>query len=40
MSRISKFDVLLLMQQLDTLLDDRKESKTKDKQTTKGQNNQ
>lgn len=31
MSRISKFDVLLLMQQLDELLENRKEDKNKDK---------
>lgn len=40
MSRISKFDVLLLMQQLDNLLEDRKETKIKDKKTPKGHNNQ
>jgi len=40
MSRISQFDVLLLMQQLDNLLEDRKENKTKDKKTTKDGNNQ
>jgi hypothetical protein len=31
MSRISKFDVLLLMQQLDELLENRKEDRNKDK---------
>ena len=35
MSRISKFDVLLLMQQLDDLLENRKEEKSKDKKTKK-----
>jgi len=32
MSRISKFDVLLLMQQLDELLENRKEDKNKNKE--------
>jgi len=31
MSRISKFDVLLLMQQLDELLENRKEDKNKNR---------
>lgn len=31
MSRISKFDVLLLMHQLDELLENRKEDRTRDK---------
>ena len=38
MSRISKFDVLLLMQQLDNLLEDRKLDKSKDKNTKKSDN--
>ena len=32
MSQISKFDVLVLMQQLDELLENRKEDKDKNKQ--------
>lgn len=35
MSRISKFDVLLLMQQLDDLLETRNEDRTKDKKQKK-----
>lgn len=35
MSRISKFEVLLLMQQLDELLEDRKQDKSKHKQAKK-----
>ncbi len=38
MSQISKFDVLLLMQQLDNLLEDRKLDKNKDKKTKKSDN--
>jgi hypothetical protein len=35
MSRISKFEVLLLMQQLDDLLETRKEDRTKNKKPKK-----
>jgi hypothetical protein len=35
MSRISKFDVLLLMHQLDDLLETRKEDRAKDKKPKK-----
>jgi hypothetical protein len=38
MSRISKFEVLLLMQQLDELLEDRKQDKSKTKQPKKHDN--
>lgn len=38
MSRISKFDVLLLMQQLDELLENRKEDKSKDKKQKNARN--
>jgi len=38
MSRISKFDVILLMQQLDELLEDRKSAKNKDTKQKKARN--
>jgi hypothetical protein len=38
MSRISKFDVLLLMQQLDELLEDRKNDKNKDEKQKNARN--
>lgn len=38
MSRISKFDVILLMQQLDELLENRKEDKNRDKKIKNARN--
>ncbi len=38
MSRISKFDVILLMQQLDELLENRKKDKNRDKKIKNARN--